>query len=475
VTDASILVIAGPRETATALRATLERRGFSLLLAESCREGVGKLALAPFSLVLIALPLSDVRASDAVSALRKADSEVPIFVIGTDADVSCAEEAVALGATEYLEPVNDEPHEFLARIGFALGVRRADRHLRYLHTKDLPAGGWQSIIGQSAALKSVVSVLQQVSARSSRGATPTIFLGGETGTGKGFIAKCIHSNGARKNRPFVEVNCAALPASLIEAELFGHERGSFTDAKTARNGLFEAADGGTLFLDEIGAVPLDLQAKLLTAIEEKRVRRLGARVSVSVDVQIIAATHANLRRMVKEGTFREDLFHRLNVVSVTVPPLRERGDDILLLAESFLQMFCRDYGIRQRRLSPEAKAWMRGYSWPGNVRELRNQIERSVLLGDDEVVSPTLFRSTTETPRAVQVDNEDGGGVHVTLPPDGVSLEVLEREILRQALQQCEGNVSRASRFLSISRQTFIYRMKKYGLSEETKKGATGP
>jgi transcriptional regulator with PAS, ATPase and Fis domain len=314
-----------------------------------------------------------------------------------------------------------------------------------------------------------VSVLQQVCARSQRGATPTIFLGGETGTGKGFFAKCVHSNGVRKNRPFVEVNCAALPGSLIEAELFGYERGSFTDAKTGRTGLFETADGGTLFLDEIGAVPLDLQAKLLTAIEEKRVRRLGARTSASIDVQIIAATHADLRRMVREGTFREDLFHRLNVVSVTIPPLRERGEDVILLGESFLQMFCREYAMPCRRLGPDAKEWMLKYSWPGNVRELKNQIERVVLLADDEIVRGSHFHGSSDMPKSVHVEKEGRGELRVTLPSAGVPLADLEREILRQALQQCEGNVSRASRFLSISRQTFIYRMKKHGLSDEGK------
>jgi DNA-binding NtrC family response regulator len=316
-------------------------------------------------------------------------------------------------------------------------------------------------------LRQVVSVLQQVCARAQRGATPTIFLGGETGTGKGFIAKCVHSNGVRKNRPFVEVNCAALPASLIEAELFGYERGSFTDAKTARSGLFETADGGTLFLDEIGTLALDLQSKLLTAIEEKRVRRIGARASASVDVQIIAATHADLRQKVKEGSFREDLFHRLNVVSVTIPALRQRGDDILLLADYFLELFCREYAMPRRRISPDAKEWMRAYNWPGNVRELRNQIERIVLLGDDEVVSANQFRSPSDVPKSVRVQQR-GSEVRVTLPPAGVPLEELEREILKQALHQCEGNVSRAARFLSITRQTFIYRMKKHGLTDET-------
>ena len=466
-TGASVLVIASPGETARGLQATLARRGFQLSFADSGESGVRSLAQERATrVVVLVLPLADVRASEAINALREIDTHVPFLVIGRDRDVASAEDAIRIGASDYLEDAVAEPHEFLTRVGFAVGARRGDRHLQYLHSKDLPSGGWQSIIGQAPALQQVVSVLQQVCARSQRGATPTIFLGGETGTGKGFIAKCVHSNGPRKNRPFVEVNCAALPASLIEAELFGYERGSFTDAKTARSGLFETADGGTLFLDEIGTVPLDLQAKLLTAIEEKRVRRIGSRTSSSVDIQIIAATHADLRKMVREGTFREDLFHRLNVVSVTIPPLRERGEDVILLGESFLRMFCREYGMPLRRLGADAKEWMLRYSWPGNVRELRNQIERIVLLGDEEIVSANLFRSSSDMPKSIHIQKVRSE-VHVTLPPTGVPLEDLEREILRQALRQCDGNVSRAARFLSITRQTFIYRMKKHGLSDE--------
>jgi two-component system, NtrC family, response regulator AtoC len=466
-TGVVVLVVSAPGERRVQLETTLARRGFVLVFAESAEEGARKLAANRSTrLVVIGLPLAGVTARELVKALRGIDTHVPMIFIGRDVDVSKAEDAIALGAADYLEDALTKPHEFLSRVGFVVGARREDRHLQYLHTKALPSAGWDSIIGHSPALQHVVSVLQQVVARAQRGATPTIYLGGETGTGKGFIAKCVHSNGVRKNRPFVEVNCAALPAALIEAELFGHERGSFTDARSARSGLFETADGGTLFLDEIGAVPLDLQAKLLTAIEEKRVRRIGARSSSVVDIQIIAATHEDLRRKVKAGTFREDLFHRLNVVSVVIPPLRERGDDAIVLGDWFLQMFCREYGMPRRTFGEDAKRWMRGYSWPGNVRELRNQVERLVLLRDDEIVSAEQFHPSSDGPRSARTVHIEqlNGEVRVSLPAKGVPLEELEREILRQALKQCEGNVSRAARFLSISRQTFIYRMKKHNL-----------
>jgi len=386
-----------------------------------------------------------------------------IIVTGADDDVKTPLDALDLGAHDYIDGIANDPSEFLATVGVALGSRRGDRHLRYLREREASGTGWQAIVGDSPALKRVVAILRQVCQRTSGGGTPTILLSGETGTGKGYVAKCVHYNGARRNHPFVEVNCAALPASLMESELFGYERGAFTDAKATRQGLFETANGGTLFLDEIGAVPLDLQAKLLTAIEEKLVRRIGGRQSIKVNVQIIAATHEDLQTKASLGEFRSDLFHRINVVAVTLPSLRERGEDIVLLAEAFVRSICREYGIPDRRLSPDARNWMLHYGWPGNVRELRNQIERIVLLENDEVIRAEHFRAAQSDARRVSV-SQNNGALRISLPPAGVPLEHIEREVIREALGRCDGNVSRAARYLSITRQTLIYRMKKHGL-----------
>lgn len=323
------------------------------------------------------------------------------------------------------------------------------------------------VVGTSDVFTRIIDTVRQVCRRTHAGGTPTILLGGETGTGKGFISRLIHYNGARKRKAFVTVNCAALPPSLIEAELFGYERGAFTDAKSVKKGLFEAASGGTLFLDEIGAIPLGLQAKLLTTIEDKLVRRVGGRKSTHVDVHIIAATHEDLAARVKEGSFRSDLFHRLNVVRLRVPALRERGDDALLLAGRFVEEICQDYGLDLRTLSPAAKQWILEYQWPGNVRELRNQLERILTLENDAVIDAGHFRRSS-LPSLVAVGRENGS-LRVQLPRDGVPLEAVEREILREALQLCEGNVSQTARYLSISRQTLIYRMKKFGLREEAR------
>jgi len=463
VTDGQILVIAGDDQVLSALSAALERRGHVPLHARSAAQGLAQLEEKGAAVVVIALPLPDSTARPLMDQIAASHRGQCVIMTGNDEDVKTPIDALDLGVHDYLEDPSSDPSEFLATIGVALGSRRGDRHLRYLREKDASGTGWQAIVGESPPLKRVVGILRQVCHRTSSGGTPTILLNGETGSGKGYVAKCVHYNGARRHQPYVEVNCAALPPSLMESELFGHERGAFTDAKTMRPGLFETANGGTLFLDEIAAVPLDLQAKLLTAIEEKTVRRIGGRQSLRVNVQIIAATHENLESAAGEGTFRSDLFHRLNVVAVTLPSLRERGDDILLLAEAFVHASCREYGIGTRRLSQDAKAWMLRYPWPGNVRELRNQIERVVLLENDDWIRAEHFRAANFDAAALQVSRSNGS-LSVSLPPNGVRLEELEREVLKAALERCAGNVSRAARYLSITRQTLIYRMKKHGI-----------
>jgi two-component system, NtrC family, response regulator AtoC len=463
--SAKVLVIAGRADSSHKLVSALSQRGYATTVESTVREGLKYIVRERPRLVVLVLPLPDADGRSASERIKAVDDAVPFVVAGVDAEIVSAAQAFEVGAKDYVQLPLVEPADFLGAIGLLLGSRHSDEHLRYLHTKDAPTSGWRSVVGQSPAIQRVLDVFRRVASRTVVGSTPTILLTGETGTGKGFLAKTFHYNGVRRNRPFVEVNCAAIPPPLIESELFGHERGSFTDAKAARSGLFETADRGTLFLDEIGSIPLDLQAKLLTAIEEKNVRRVGGRQPTRVDVQIIAATHDDIARRVKDGSFREDLFHRLNVVAVTMPPLRERGADVVLMAEAFLATLCREYGQPVRVLNDEAKDWMAAYSWPGNVRELRNQIERIVLLENDDVVRPEHFRSE-DAARVRIADSSSGRRVRITLPPDGMPLEVLEKEILRAALSSSEGNVSRAARFLSISRQTLMYRMKKYGLDE---------
>jgi DNA-binding NtrC family response regulator len=279
---------------------------------------------------------------------------------------------------------------------------------------------------------------------------------GETGTGKGLLARTLHQKGTRKGGPFIEVNCTAIPEALLESELFGHEKGAFTDASAAKPGLIEAAEGGTLFLDEIGHVSGAVQAKLLKVIEERTVRRLGSVRDRATDVWVLAATNRDLEKAVKSGAFREDLYHRLHVLEISVPPLRARGDDVLELAEHFLHVHASQYGVAAPRLSSAARAALTAYRWPGNVRELANVMERAVLLSDGAAIEPSDL--------AMRAPESSAGELRVTFPPGGIVWADLEKSLIEQALVQAGWNQVRAARLLGLSRDALRYRMEKYGI-----------
>ncbi|MCA9611263.1 MAG: sigma-54 dependent transcriptional regulator [Polyangiales bacterium] len=385
---------------------------------------------------------------------------VPVFVVGTDGGLRGPVDARELGATEHFAP--DAPgEEILAAIGVALGARRHDAHLRYLQQKDEAQAALSGLLGDSPGIARVRASLRRLA--ESAGAAPTVLFTGETGSGKGLVAKALHYAGARRRQPFVDVNCAAIPASLIEAELFGHAKGTFTGALGERPGLFETAHRGTLFLDEIGSMPLNLQGTLLKALEDKRVRRLGEREGRSIDVQVFAATHEDLDAKVRDGSFRADLLHRLDVVRIVLPPLRVRGEDKLVLARAFLAEACSSYGVGPRTFSSAAAAAIAAYSFPGNVRELKNVVERAVLLQSAEVVEVEDLGLPGTEP-VVEVESDGESGIRVRLPSSSFSLDALEKAALVAALDRHEGNVSRAARYLRIGRQKLIYRMRKYGI-----------
>jgi len=295
---------------------------------------------------------------------------------------------------------------------------------------------------------------------------PTVLLLGETGSGKGHAARALHALGGRREGPFIEVNCTALPESLVESELFGYEKGAFTDAGTARAGLFETAEGGAIFLDEIGHISPALQSKFLNIIESKSVRRVGATASRRVDVQVVAATNRDLEAAVRLGEFREDLYQRLSVAVIRVPPVRERDGDAVLLARALLDDACRRYGVAPRSLSPGAEATVAGYSWPGNVRELANTMERIVLFSDTEPVPPEQLGLPSNDAAAGHVSVAPSGTVQIDFPDSGLSLEAVERALLMRALEKAGGNQSAAARLLGVSRDTLRYRMDKFGLGD---------
>ena len=313
------------------------------------------------------------------------------------------------------------------------------------------------LVGRSPAIHALRSQIQHLAAFDGLGQphVPTVLLHGETGTGKGLVARIIHDSGPRAHGPFIEINCAAIPETLLEAELYGVAAGAFTDAKRAKPGLFEAASGGTLFLDEIDALPLVLQGKVLTAIEAKRVRRLGAVAERSVDVKLIAATQADLSRCVRERRFRGDLYQRLAVVLLDLPPLRERGEDVLVLAEAILRQYAEAYRLSPKRLIGAAEGWLRAYSWPGNVRELSHLLERVMLLSAETIINP----ATLERLCLPQLPSEAAAA-----PTRDRRADEGDAARITQALQSAEGNVARAARLLGLSRKAVRYRMRKYGI-----------
>jgi DNA-binding NtrC family response regulator len=335
-------------------------------------------------------------------------------------------------------------------------LRQELSYYRRQAARDVPFAG---VVGESASMRAVLDQARQIAALDE---TPPVLIIGETGTGKGLVARTIHAGSRRSSKPFIEVNCTAIPATLMEAELFGHERGAFTDAKESRMGLFEAAEGGFLLLDEVGDVELSLQGKLLRAVEERSVRRVGGTRDRKVDVRILAATNRDLERESQRERFRRDLYFRLAVILLRLPPLRERGEDVLTLAEHFLTRFKAKYGKPVERIDSEARDLLLAYPWPGNVRELSHVIERAVLWSR----GPRLDIEHL----ALEVPSDSPAGPGEQRPPSspsrpaGMDLEQAERSLIEQALRETDGNQTRAAQRLGISRDTLRYRLKKYGM-----------
>ena len=390
---------------------------------------------------------------DLLKRIRAFDPVIPVVMLTAYGSIEGAVEAVKLGAFDYVKkPVDLEELKLLA--DRARETRLLKQELSYYRRRATTDVGFEGLVGESRAVRAVLDRAQQVAALVE---TPPVLLTGETGTGKGLLARAIHAAGPRATQPFIEVNCTALPATLMEAELFGHERGAFTDAKESKPGLVEAAEGGFLFLDEIGDVDLAVQGKLLRAIEERAVRRVGSVRERKVDVRIMAATNRDLERAVGEERFRKDLYFRLAVIVLDVPPLRERGEDVLLLTEHFLRAFNAKYGKVVRQLSTAARDLLLSYPWPGNVRELSHVIERAVLWSRGPALDVEHLSLTRP---AVASDHGDAAK-----PADPATLPQRERSMIEQALRDAGGNQTKAAQRLGISRDTLRYRLKKFGLS----------
>ena len=427
----------------------LGKQGFDVVAAASGRAAVARFKQEPFDLVLTDQRMPDVSGLELLEAVRAASPETAVVIMTAYGTIETAVSAVKAGAADYLaKPLNLD--ELLHRIHQIQDRRRLLTENRELRAALAERHRVEGIIGESGAMQEVLSVVRRVAPSDA-----TVLIRGESGTGKELIAKALHYASPRAARPLVKVNCAALAESLLEAELFGHEKGAFTGAVTARKGRFELADGGSLFLDEIGDLPSHLQVKLLRVLQEREFERVGSSRPVKVDVRLLAATHRNLEALVRDGRFRDDLYYRINVVTIPLPPLRERREDLPLLIDHFLRAFADKNAKSIRGLTREAREALLRYDYPGNVRELENLIERAVVLTRDDVIDLTDLPLTLDAQAA---EPESGAGLVA-------AVEGLERRMIREALAKADGIQTRAAELLGIGERVLRYKLKKYGLS----------
>ena len=437
------------------LQTQLEEMGYTVSAVSDGMEALAEIEREPPSLVLSDLKMPRLSGMELLKRIQTEHAEIPVVIMTAYGTIQSAVEAMRLGAYDYLtKPIDYEELRIV--------VTRVLEHFRLIaEVRSLRASldrkyGFENIIGQSESLLALLDTASRAALSDS-----TILIHAETGTGKELLARAIHLNSRRRERPFITINCGAIPRELLESELFGHVKGSFTGAVAHKMGKVEMAAGGTLFLDEIGEMPGELQVKVLRLLQEGELEKVGATSPVKVDVRFVAATHRNLGAMIEDGAFREDLFYRLNVIPLEIPPLRDRLDDVPELVEHFFLRVKEKQGRPDLSLSPALLPYFQNYRWPGNVRELENVVERIVVLarGDEITVDdlPDFLRRERPAVDTLQLE----------LPASGVSLEGIERELLVKALERFDGNQTHAARYLDISRKALIYRMEKYKIRKK--------
>jgi len=453
-----ILVVDDDETIRWALREALQSWGFATVEAASVAEAIKQFRAEWPAVVLLDIDLPDGSGLNVLREIKGENPDVIAIMITGNVQIDNTISALRGGAYDFIaKPINLE--ELRVTIRNAIETRHLRREVAEVRKERAREFNFRQIVGESQAMKKMLGLAAKVA----ESEVSSVLLQGESGTGKDLVAKAIHYGSQRSERPFVAVNCAALPATLIESELFGYEKGAFTDAKARKEGLFEQAEGGTLLLDEIGELELSLQAKLLRVLEEGAFRRVGGLKDIPLDVRVLAASNRDLKTESEAGRFRLDLYYRLSIIQIDIPPLRERGDDVLLLSQHYIDTI----GARLKRnrkitkLSREATEVFRKYRWPGNVRELRNVIERALILEDsDEITTEYLPGGLLETPRLTPTSG-DPGSAQFVLPGEGISLDEAELSFVRQAIQRSGGNQTRAAELLGISRDQLRYRLKK--------------
>jgi two-component system response regulator PilR (NtrC family) len=455
---ARILVVDDERSMRELLAIVLKREGHQVLLAENGRRAIELLEKETVELLISDVKMPDVSGVQVLAAAQRVNPDIIGIMITAYASTDTAVEALRLGAYDYLsKPFNVD--ELKLKVRKALERRHLQQENVLLKRALQDGHQFSNIIGRSPLMLSVFQLIQTIAPTNS-----TVLVTGESGTGKELVARAIHFNSGRKDRPFVALNCGALPETLLESELFGHVRGAFTGADANKKGLIEVAEKGTIFLDEIGEMTPMVQVKVLRVLQERKFRRLGGTDEVEADIRIIAATNKDLSKLVSEGKFREDLFYRINVIPVRMPPLRDRLEDIPLLAEHFLAKYAAQIGRSISGISPEAMRRLQAYLWPGNIRELENAVERAVALETGPMIEAGSLPEhvLSGVPAAVAGNGAEG------LPPRGFDLErhveEIEREYIAEALRRAGGVKSRAAELLGMSFRSFRYYMKKYNL-----------
>jgi len=450
-----VLVVDDEENLRRVTQLKLQQAGYEATTASDGSQALELLARHPQDLIITDLKMPGMSGIDLLRRVKEEYPEVIVIVVTAFGTIESAVEAMRLGAHDYIiKPVHADALKLV--VARALEHHRLREEVRNLRSLVDSKYGFENIVGKS---KSLLATLDNASRAAQSDAT--VLIRGETGTGKELLAKAIHFNSSRRDRPFIVINCGAIPKELLESELFGHTKGSFTGALANKKGKIEMADQGSLFLDEIGEMPLDLQVKMLRLIQEREIERIGAPNATKVNVRIIAATHRNLEAMVEDGTFREDLYYRLAVIPLVLPPLRERPDDIPELVAIFFKKFKERQNRLDLKLPPSLLPYFSIHRWPGNVRELENVVERLVVL------APGTEVSVEDLPDFLRRERPPLEAIHLELPPEGISLEAVERELVVRALEKCNWNQTKAAEYLDISRKVLIYRMEKFALKRE--------